>query len=65
MHPAGYVFGSAGLVNQTGGWNNGLAFLFGILSVQWTVGVHPRLYNVHLFPSQMTVSTSFVFAMVR
>ncbi len=37
MHPAGYVFGSAGLVNQTGGWNTGLAFLFGLLSVQWTV----------------------------
>ena len=37
MHPAEYVFGSAGLVNQTGGWNSGLAFLFGLLSVQWTV----------------------------
>ncbi|GJJ09317.1 hypothetical protein Clacol_003539 [Clathrus columnatus] len=35
MHPAGYVFGSS-LINQTGGWNNGLAFLFGLLSVQWT-----------------------------
>ncbi|OSX56574.1 hypothetical protein POSPLADRAFT_1159633 [Postia placenta MAD-698-R-SB12] len=35
MHPASYVFGSAGLVNQTGGWNDGLAFLFGLLSVQW------------------------------
>jgi len=37
MHPASYVFGAAGLVNQTGGWNNGLAFLFGLLSVQWTM----------------------------
>ena len=37
MHAAKYVFGSDGLVNQTGGWNNGLAFLFGLLSVQWTV----------------------------
>ncbi|KAF8622285.1 hypothetical protein AX15_007151 [Amanita polypyramis BW_CC] len=37
MHPAGYVFGSAGLVNQTGGWNSGLAFVFGLLSVQWTM----------------------------
>lgn len=37
MHSASYVFGSQGLVNQTGGWNNGLAFLFGLLSVQWTV----------------------------
>jgi hypothetical protein len=39
MHPASYVFGSGGLVNQTGGWNDGLAFLFGLLSVQWTVSV--------------------------
>ncbi|KAG6861811.1 hypothetical protein C0995_011692 [Termitomyces sp. Mi166 len=37
MHPASYVFGSAGVVNQTGGWNTGLAFLFGLLSVQWTM----------------------------
>ena len=42
MHSAGYLFGSAGIVNQTavdgtGGWNTGLAFLFGLLSVQWTV----------------------------
>jgi hypothetical protein len=33
VHTAGYVFGTAGIVNQTGGWNNGLAFLFGLLSV--------------------------------
>ncbi|KAI0092325.1 amino acid permease [Irpex rosettiformis] len=37
MHSASYVFGSAGFVNQTGGWNNGIAFLFGLLSVQWTM----------------------------
>jgi hypothetical protein len=37
MHSASYVFGSEGIVNQTNGWNNGLAFLFGLLSVQWTV----------------------------
>ncbi|ESK93896.1 amino acid permease [Moniliophthora roreri MCA 2997] len=42
MHPASYVFGSAGIINQTGldgnpGWNTGLAFLFGLLSVQWTM----------------------------
>ncbi|KAH9922202.1 APC amino acid permease [Fomitopsis serialis] len=36
MHAASYVFGSDGIVNQTGGWNTGLAFLFGLLSVQWT-----------------------------
>ncbi|KAF4586398.1 hypothetical protein EYR38_010674 [Pleurotus pulmonarius] len=36
MHAASYVFGSAGIVNQTGGWNTGIAFLFGLLSVQWT-----------------------------
>ncbi|KAI0270633.1 APC amino acid permease [Gloeopeniophorella convolvens] len=37
MHPANYVFGSEGIVNQTNGWNDGLAFLFGLLSVQWTM----------------------------
>ncbi|KAF7759611.1 hypothetical protein Agabi119p4_11306 [Agaricus bisporus var. burnettii] len=37
MHPASYVFGSAGIVNQTGGWNTGIAFLLGLLSVQWTM----------------------------
>ena len=39
MHPAKYVFGSEGVINQTGGWNTGLAFLFGLLSVQWTVRI--------------------------
>ncbi|KAJ7452146.1 APC amino acid permease [Mycena galericulata] len=37
MHSASYVFGSAGIANATGGWNTGLAFLFGLLSVQWTM----------------------------
>lgn len=37
MHPAPYVFGGQGIINQTGGWNNGIAFLFGLLSVQWTM----------------------------
>lgn len=37
MHPANYVFGSAGVTNQTGGWPTGMAFLFGLLSVQWTM----------------------------
>ncbi|KAI0092332.1 APC amino acid permease [Irpex rosettiformis] len=37
MHAASYVFGSQGFINQTGGWNNGLSFLFGLLSVQWTM----------------------------
>ncbi|KAF8999807.1 amino acid permease [Cyathus striatus] len=41
MHSASYVFGSEGIINQTGldgnqGWNTGIAFLFGLLSVQWT-----------------------------
>jgi hypothetical protein len=44
MHSASYVFGSEGVVNQTGGWNTGIAFLFGLLSVQWTVRV-----TMHLF----------------
>ena len=47
MHPASYVFGSAGIVNQTGGWNTGLAFLFGLLSVQWTVCDSFYFVNVH------------------
>lgn len=42
MHSAAYVFGSEGIVNQTGGWNSGIAFLFGLLSVQWTV----RSFNI-------------------
>ncbi|THG98846.1 hypothetical protein EW026_g3409 [Hermanssonia centrifuga] len=37
MHTASYVFGSEGIVNGTGGWNAGIAFLFGLLSVQWTM----------------------------
>jgi amino acid transporter len=40
MHSANYVFGSEGVINQTNGWNSGLAFLFGLLSVQWTVIEH-------------------------
>ena len=40
MHSGAYVFGSDGIVNGTGGWNTGLAFLFGLLSVQWTVRPH-------------------------
>ncbi|TFK24872.1 amino acid permease [Coprinopsis marcescibilis] len=37
MHPANYVFGSDGIINNTGGWNTGIAFLLGLLSVQWTM----------------------------
>ncbi|KAF9060665.1 APC amino acid permease [Rhodocollybia butyracea] len=37
MHAANYVFGAQGFDNQTGGWNNGLAFVFGLFSVQWTM----------------------------
>ncbi len=37
MHSAKYVFGSEGIVNQTNGWNTGLASLFGLLSMQWMV----------------------------
>lgn len=37
MNSAAYVFGNQGIVNQTGGWNNGIAFLLGLLSVQWTM----------------------------
>ena len=41
MHPASYVFGTPGFINQTGGWNDGISFLFGLLSVQWTVRALP------------------------
>jgi hypothetical protein len=37
MHSASYVFGSEGVINGGTGWNTGIAFLFGLLSVQWTV----------------------------
>ncbi|KAI0321326.1 APC amino acid permease [Amylostereum chailletii] len=37
MHTANYVFGTEGVINETGGWPSGLAFLFGLLSVQWTM----------------------------
>ncbi|KAG9315623.1 amino acid permease [Chiua virens] len=37
MHTASYVFGADGLINGTGGWNNGISFLLGLLSVQWSV----------------------------
>lgn len=37
MHSASYVFGTSGIINQTGGWNTGIAFLLGLLSVQWTM----------------------------
>ncbi|KAL8278920.1 hypothetical protein RQP46_008589 [Phenoliferia psychrophenolica] len=37
FHPASYLFTTAGLDNQTGWSSNGLSFLFGILSVSWTM----------------------------
>jgi len=32
-----YVFGGEGIVNQTGGWPTGVAYLLGLLAVQWTM----------------------------
>jgi hypothetical protein len=46
MHAADYIFGAPGIVNQTGGWNTGLAFLFGLLSVQWTVRLYYPCFRV-------------------
>ena len=37
MHSASYVFGSEGVINSTGGWPSGIAFLLGLLAVQWTM----------------------------
>ena len=34
MHPTSYVFGAEGLINGTRGWNNGVSFFLGLLSVQ-------------------------------
>ena len=48
MHHAGYVFGPDGIINQTNGWDNGVAFLFGLLSVQWTVRVNSFQIRVSL-----------------
>ena len=59
MHSANYVFGSEGIINQTGGWNNGIAFLFGLLSVQWTVCDAFLQFDDRCFDYlQMTVSRS-------
>ncbi|KAL1757075.1 amino acid permease-domain-containing protein [Schizophyllum commune] len=44
MHPASYVFGSAGIMNGTGGWNDGIAFLLGLLSVQWTFAAPSAIF---------------------
>ena len=46
MHTADYVFGNEGVINQTGGWNTGIAFLFGLLSVQWTVRLYLPIFQV-------------------
>jgi hypothetical protein len=59
MHSANYVFGSAGLINQTKGWSDGLSFLFGLLSVQWTVSGNNfchRRRRSSLLTFKMTVS---------
>ncbi|KIP02544.1 hypothetical protein PHLGIDRAFT_122381 [Phlebiopsis gigantea 11061_1 CR5-6] len=37
MHTASYVFGIDGIINNAKGWGNGVAFLFGLLSVEWTM----------------------------
>lgn len=49
MHAADYIFGAPGVVNQTGGWNTGLAFLFGLLSVQWTVRLYFPCFKYNLY----------------
>lgn len=48
MHSASFVFGSEGMINSTAGWNSGVAFLFGLLSVQWTVSRRQRRPAVKL-----------------
>ena len=53
MHTADYVFGTAGIVNQTGGWNTGIAFFLGLLSVQWTVRLHFPYFKCNLLRNSL------------
>lgn len=53
MHQASFVFGSDGLINSTGGWNSGVAFLFGLLSVQWTVSTSSLDARMAVSPSDI------------
>ena len=46
MHSASYVFGREAAVNQSGGWPSGIAFLLGLLSVQWTVRAFLDIRNI-------------------
>ena len=39
MHSASVVFGTEGLIDGAPGWDGGVSFLFGLLSVQWTMTV--------------------------
>jgi hypothetical protein len=46
MHTAGYVFGTADIVNKTGGWNTGLAFLLSRdFALHMTVCHHAQSYD--------------------
>jgi len=55
MHPASYVFGSEGVINSTGGWPSGIAFLLGLLSVQWTMTDYDASARQFLLPESHTV----------
>ena len=68
MHSPSYVFGSDGIINSTGGWPSGIAFLLGLLSVQWTMtdyDASARQYPLSksyppLCPDQSTLDISCV-----
>ena len=46
MHSASFIFGSEGMINNAEGWGPGVAFLFGLLSVQWTVSRSAQLTHL-------------------
>ncbi|KAF7982272.1 hypothetical protein HWV62_29521 [Athelia sp. TMB] len=54
MHSGSYVFGSEGIVNQTGGWNTGIAFLFGLSNGRQV----PRFDSAHMTDYDATAHIS-------
>ena len=58
MHSASYVFGSEGVINSTGGWPSGIAFLLGLLSVQWTMTDYDASARQYPFSNRIHCSIS-------
>ena len=64
MHSADYVFGTAGILNRTGGWNTGIAFLFGLLPVQWTVRLYILYFKNCNLPRNLPVNGLLPFSIL-